>query len=359
MNGTARAKATNSSVGKPGQVRGRLQPAGVDRQQHEREREREEDVGRLPERAHDRAAAELEDVCGEVRHGRRPRADAASDRRPARDGAARSGTEPAQTRDAEARTLSAGARASPRGGCSPRSGAMSPARPARWPGPREVGQAATGCAARTRRARSGNGPPGSAVTRGPPSRAARPRAPPPRPRPRACARSSPGRRRRARERGARGRRPVSDSASSARTTSASPSSRLASRTATSPPDAPTDSPNRVSTAAMAWRSSGPRRHDPHGRPRDLRLEVGRGALGDDVAVVDDADAVGEDVGLLQVLRRQEDRDAVLAARAGRPRFQSAARLCGSSPVVGSSRKRIRGRCTSASARSSRRFMPPE
>ena len=39
--------------------------------------------------------------------------------------------------------------------------------------------------------------------------------------------------------------------------------------------------------------------------------------------------------------------------------QSALRLCGSSPVVGSSRKRIRGRWTSASARSRRRFIPPE
>ena len=39
--------------------------------------------------------------------------------------------------------------------------------------------------------------------------------------------------------------------------------------------------------------------------------------------------------------------------------QSAVRLCGSRPVVGSSRNRTRGRWTSASARSSRRFMPPE
>ena len=38
--------------------------------------------------------------------------------------------------------------------------------------------------------------------------------------------------------------------------------------------------------------------------------------------------------------------------------QSAVRLCGSSPVVGSSRKSTRGRWTSASARSSRRFIPP-
>ena len=39
--------------------------------------------------------------------------------------------------------------------------------------------------------------------------------------------------------------------------------------------------------------------------------------------------------------------------------QSAVRLWTSRPVVGSSRKRIRGRCTSASARSSLRFIPPE
>ena len=38
---------------------------------------------------------------------------------------------------------------------------------------------------------------------------------------------------------------------------------------------------------------------------------------------------------------------------------SALRLCGSRPVVGSSRKSTRGPCSSASARSRRRFMPPE
>ena len=36
-----------------------------------------------------------------------------------------------------------------------------------------------------------------------------------------------------------------------------------------------------------------------------------------------------------------------------------ARLVGSSPVVGSSRKRTSGLCIRAAARSSRRFMPPE
>ena len=49
-----------------------------------------------------------------------------------------------------------------------------------------------------------------------------------------------------------------------------------------------------------------------------------------------------------------------SSRARRPTSsQSAVRLCGSRPVVGSSRKRIDGSWISASARSSRRFMPPE
>src|SRR2546430_9712441 len=45
------------------------------------------------------------------------------------------------------------------------------------------------------------------------------------------------------------------------------------------------------------------------RAADLRLEGRRRALGDDHALVDDADAVGELVGLLEVLRGQEDRRA--------------------------------------------------
>ena len=49
----------------------------------------------------------------------------------------------------------------------------------------------------------------------------------------------------------------------------------------------------------------------HRRMRDLRLQRGRSALGDDAPVVDDADAIGEHVGLFQVLRGEEDRDAVL------------------------------------------------
>src|SRR5207247_11007990 len=48
------------------------------------------------------------------------------------------------------------------------------------------------------------------------------------------------------------------------------------------------------------------------RPPDLRLQLRGRALGDDVPVVDDPDAVGECVGLLEVLRGQEDGHPVLS-----------------------------------------------
>ena len=48
---------------------------------------------------------------------------------------------------------------------------------------------------------------------------------------------------------------------------------------------------------------------------DLALELVGRALGHDVAVVDDPDAVGEDVCLLEVLRREEDGHAVLGGQA--------------------------------------------
>ena len=54
----------------------------------------------------------------------------------------------------------------------------------------------------------------------------------------------------------------------------------------------------------------------HRRPVDLRLQVLGRPLRDDPAVVDDPDPVGERVSLLEVLGRQEDRDALLA---GEPR----------------------------------------
>jgi len=51
-----------------------------------------------------------------------------------------------------------------------------------------------------------------------------------------------------------------------------------------------------------------------------RLELAGGALGDDPAAVDDGDPVGEAVGLLQVLRREQQRAAARddpARRGGR------------------------------------------
>ena len=87
------------------------------------------------------------------------------------------------------------------------------------------------------------------------------------------------------------------------------------------------------------------------------LELGRRALGDHVPVVDDDDVVGEAVGFLEVLRRQEQRSCRRATSSSITR-QRSVRPCGSRPVVGSSRKSTAGRCTSAAARSRRRRMPP-
>ena len=71
--------------------------------------------------------------------------------------------------------------------------------------------------------------------------------------------------------------------------------------------------------------------------RHARLQLRGGALRDDVAVVDHGDPVGEAVGLLEVLRREQDRRAAGGERLhGLP--DGEARLRGSSPVVGSSRK---------------------
>jgi len=57
------------------------------------------------------------------------------------------------------------------------------------------------------------------------------------------------------------------------------------------------------------------RDDLERRPADLCLERLRRALGDDAPGVDDPHAVGEDVGLLEVLRGQEDGHAVVAGQA--------------------------------------------
>ena len=51
-------------------------------------------------------------------------------------------------------------------------------------------------------------------------------------------------------------------------------------------------------------------------PADLRLELVGRAAGDDLAVVDDRDRVGQLVGLLEVLRRQQERRALADERRG-------------------------------------------
>ena len=81
-------------------------------------------------------------------------------------------------------------------------------------------------------------------------------------------------------------------------------------------EAPAGSPKRASTAAMRSCSAGLARHRFDRRAADLGLQRRRRALGDDLAVVDDPDPVGERVGLLQVLGGEEDGDAVLG---GEPR----------------------------------------
>ena len=77
---------------------------------------------------------------------------------------------------------------------------------------------------------------------------------------------------------------------------------------------------------------------------DLALELVGGALGHDLAVVDDRQPVAQRVGLLEVVGRQEDGRAV-ASRSSRISSHIRARACGSRPVVGSSRKSTAGRWT--------------
>ena len=91
---------------------------------------------------------------------------------------------------------------------------------------------------------------------------------------------------------------------------------------------------------------------------DRRLELAAGALGDDPAVVDDRDAVGQLVGLVEVLRGQQHRRAV-----GRPAPGRCPRPgCGCAGRGRWSARRGRagrGVTTMLAAMSSRRRMPPE
>ena len=52
------------------------------------------------------------------------------------------------------------------------------------------------------------------------------------------------------------------------------------------------------------------------RAADVGLQLGRCPLGDDLAVVDDPDPIGEDVGLLEVLGGEEHRHALVPGQPG-------------------------------------------
>ena len=100
-----------------------------------------------------------------------------------------------------------------------------------------------------------------------------------------------------------------------------------------------------------------KRHLQAGAPARL-LQFLRRPVRNDPAVVDDHDVVGQLVGLLQVLRRQQDGDALAEQLAdGFP--DPLPRTSGPDPVVGSSRNSTGGRVIREPARSSRRRMPPE
>src|SRR5579884_4530042 len=73
---------------------------------------------------------------------------------------------------------------------------------------------------------------------------------------------------------------------------------------------------------------------------DTGLQVVGGSVGDDAPLIDDGDAVGELIGLLQVLRGQQDGGAIGSKVADNLPHSDAPTW--SRPVVGSSRKRTGG-----------------
>ena len=96
--------------------------------------------------------------------------------------------------------------------------------------------------------------------------------------------------------------------------------------------------------------------DPLAAQLGLEL-VGRAAR-DDLAVVDDRDRVGQLVGLLEVLRRQQERRALAdEARGSRPTSRSG--CAGRGPSSARRGSAAAGRPMRAAPRSRRRRMPPE
>ena len=86
----------------------------------------------------------------------------------------------------------------------------------------------------------------------------------------------------------------------------------------------------------------------------VRGRIERGEL----AVVHDGDAMAQLVGFVHVVRGKQNRQAIVPADF-RIISQTFVRETGSRPVVGSSRNRMCGECTSPRAISRRRRMPPE
>ena len=93
------------------------------------------------------------------------------------------------------------------------------------------------------------------------------------------------------------------------------------------------SPKRVTTSRAPREVRAVGEHEVEVRAADLGLQRRRRALGDDLARGDDAEPVAELVGLLEVLRREEDRRALVAQaadlvpqRQARGRVQAGRRL---------------------------------
>ena len=86
-------------------------------------------------------------------------------------------------------------------------------------------------------------------------------------------------------------------------------------------------------------------------------ELQRRSFRRDLALVHHDQPVTELLGLVHVMRRQNQRDPPLLQP--EERSQTVWRACGSSPVVGSSSSRTSGSFTSERAIVSRRFIPPE
>ena len=113
-----------------------------------------------------------------------------------------------------------------------------------------------------------------------------------------------------------------------------------------------DLPDAATVDQMDSRSS-PRRYESRSStctasPRSSPLSPSGVPVDDDAARVHDGQSVGEPIGLLQIVRGQQDRDPLVGGQSRPISAHSADRASGSSPVVGSSRKSTAGRCTSPS-----------